>query len=162
MRLDGFIALILSIILTLAYAYMLFKNAFPFIKQMHTISGLKERGDLVSTEAEVINVELHDLSGHKKDLNKMYVMRVKYQTEKSARGIEHSELIFAKEPVERAGQSITVLYSRDDPSKIMMPDNRESAGAAAMFIKLAVSVAIAFGIIFAVFYCLCIYGFPND
>lgn len=162
MRLDGFIALILSIFFTLAYAYMLFKNAFPFIKQMHTISGLKERGDLVSTEAEIIDVEMRELNGRKKDLNKMYVMLVKFQTEKSTRWVEHSELIFTKETIEQSGQKIIVLYDPNDPSKIMTPDGRESADAAAMFIKLAVSAAIAFGIIFAVFYCLCIFGLPDD
>lgn len=162
MKLGELLALIISIMFTSAYVYMLLKNAFPFIKQMHTISGLKERSDLVSTEAEIIDVEMRELNGRKKDLNKMYVMRVKFQTEKSTRGVEHSELIFTKEPIEQSGQKIIVLYDQNDPSKIMTPDRRESEGAAAMFIKLAVSAAIAFGIIFAVFYCLCIFGLPDD
>lgn len=162
MGLDELLALIISIVFTFAYVYMLLKKTHPYIKQAHRISLLKERSDLITVEAEIVEVETRELNGLKADPNKLYVMRIRYPTEKTERGIEHSELFFAKEPSKRIGQNITVLYSRDEPSKVMTPDSRESAGAAAMYIKLAVSTLIAFGIIFAVLYCLCKYGLPDD
>lgn len=162
MGLDELLALIISIVFTLAYVYILLKKTHPYVKQTHRISILKERPDLITAEAEVLEVETRELNGLKADPNKLYVMRIRYSTEIAGRGIEHSELFFARKPLERTGQNITVLYSRDEPSRVMTPDNRESAGAAAMYIKLAVSTLIAFGIIFAVLYCLCKYGLPDD
>lgn len=162
MGLDELLALIISIVFTLAYIYILLKKTHPYIKQTHKISLLKERSDLITVEAEIVEVETHELNGLKADPNKLYVMHIRYPTEKTERGIEHSELFFAKKPPERTGQNITVLYSRDDPSGVMTPDNRESEGAAVMYIKLAISTLIAFGIIFAALYCLCKYGLPDD
>lgn len=154
MGLDEMVILINSIVFTLSYVYMLLKKTHLYVKQTHKINLLKERSDLIAAQAEVVEVETRKLNGLKADPNKLYVMRIRYSTEKAERGIEHSELIFAKEPSERAGQNITVLYSRDEPSRVMTLDSRESAGAAVMYIKLAVSAVVAFGIIFAVFYCL--------
>lgn len=162
MGLDELLALIISIVFTFAYVYMLLKKTHPYIKQTHRISLLKERSDLITAEAEIVEVETRELNGLKADPNKLYVMRIRYPIEKAECGIEYSELFFAKEPSKRTGQNITVMYSRDEPSKVMTPDNRELAGAAVMYIKLAVSTLIAFGIIFAVLYCLCKYGLPDD
>lgn len=76
--------------------------------------------------------------------------------------MEKSALFFVKELMERVGENITILYSRDESSEIMTLDEREKSGALTTFTKLAVSVLIAFGIIFAVFYCLCKFGLPDD
>ncbi|MDE6726428.1 MAG: DUF3592 domain-containing protein [Oscillospiraceae bacterium] len=152
MEIDEMVALITGIVFALAYAFMLLKNTLPFIKQSHKISILKERGGLITAEAEVVEVETRYLNGLKVDPNKLYIMRIRYCTERAARGIEHAELIFAKEPDERTGQNITVLYSRDEPSDVMTLDNRESAGTAMMFIKLAISVVISFTGIYLLMY----------
>ncbi len=162
MGFDELLALILAVVFTSAFVYLPIKNISPFIKQAHRIRLLKERGGLITVGAEVIDVETRDLIGLKNDLNKLYIMRVQYQTEKSERGMERSVLFFVKKPTEQAGQSIMVLYSRDEPSEIMTTDGCEAAGSAMMFIKLVFGAVIAFVIIFAVFYCLCKFGLPDD
>lgn len=162
MGFDECAALILGIVFTLAYVFMLLKNISPIIKQAHRISAFRERTDLVQATAEVVNITPRDPNGLKNDPNRFYVMRIKYPTEIAARGLEYAELVFAKEPSERAGQNITVLYCRDDPSTAMTPDSRETCGWGGMLAKLVIRMTIAFGLIYAVFYCLCIYGLPDD
>lgn len=154
METEVLLALIVSIPLTLAYAVLLLKNFSPFIRHSHRMSRLKEQGGLVCAEAEVVDVEQRDLNGLKADINQIYVMRIKYRTENAARGEEHSEMVFAKEPPERAGQKISVLYSRSDPGAVFTPDSRETSGAVVLFLKLGLSMAIAFAIIFSVMYCM--------
>lgn len=162
MGFDETAALLFGIAFTLVYAFMLFKNALPFIKQFHQVSLLKERSDLTAANAEIVDIKERGLIGTKRDFCVLYIMRVKFQTEKAERGFESAEIIFAEKPTERAGQNIGVLYSPDEPSKIMTSVGREKSGAAAIFAKLAVSVIIAFAIIFAVFYRFCKFGLPDD
>ena len=162
MELEAKIALIISILLTLAYTYFLLRNFLPFIKHTHKINFLKEHGNLVSAEAEVVEVEQRDLNGLKAEINRLYVMRIKYNTENAARGMEHSEMIFAKKPTEFTGQKIEILYSRDDPQKAITPDSRETDGITVLYLKLILSLCIAFALIFTVMYCMCKFGLPDD
>lgn len=162
METEATLALIISIPLTLAYVFLLLKNFSPFMKHLHRMSRLKERSDLISAEAEVVDIEQRDLNGLKTDINQLYVMRVKYHTENTARGEEHSDIIFAKKPPERTGQKIKVLYSREDPGAVMTPDSRETTGSVMMFIKILLSIVIAFGVIFAMTYCLGTLGLLDD
>ena len=162
MEFEAKIALIISILLTLTYAYFLLKNFLPFIKHIHRINILKEHGDLVSAEAEVVEVEQCDLNGLKAEINRLYVMRIKYNIENSERGMEHSEMVFAKKPTEFTGQKIEILYSRDDPHEAITSDSRETDGISVLYLKLILSLCIAFALIFAVMYCLCKFGLPDD
>lgn len=74
MRLDGIIALILCIGFTLVYAFMLFKKITPYVKQMHRISLLKERSDLIKTEAEIVEIKKLDTIGLRLDPNSLFAM----------------------------------------------------------------------------------------
>ena len=161
MEFEAKIALIISILLTLAYAYFLLKNFLPFIKHTHRSNILKEHGDLISAEAEVVEVEQRDLNGLKAEINRLYVMRIKYNTDNAAQGMEHSELVFAKKPPESTGQKIKILYSRDDPHEAITPDSRETNGITGLYLKLILSLCIAFAFIFAVMYCFCKFGLPD-
>ena len=147
MGFEAIIALIISILFTLAYAYLLIKNFLPFIKHTHRINILKERGDLVSAEAEVVEVEQRDLNGLKAEINRLYVMRIKYNTENAALGMEHSEIVFAKKPPEITGQKIKILYSRDAPHEAITSDSRETDGISGLYLKLILSLCIAFTLI---------------
>ena len=162
MEFEAKVALIISISFTLAYAYILLKKFLPFIKHTHRINILKEHGDLVSAEAEVVEIEQRDLNGLKAEINRLYVMRIKYNTENAERGMEHSEMIFAKKPTEFMGQKIEILYSRDDPNEAITPDSHETDGITVLYLKLILSLCIAFALIFAVMYCLCKFGLPDD
>lgn len=159
MEFDVTVALLLSAAFTSAYVFMLLRNIFPFIKQAHRISLLKERSDMITASAEIIGIEELSIIGLKNDRCVLYIMRVRVE---NAGWSENSALFFVKKPTERTGEKITVLYSRDDSSEITTSNGRETSGAQTMFARLALSVLIAFGIIFAVFYCFCKFGLPDD
>lgn len=162
MELEAKIALIISILFTLAYAYFLIKNIMPFIKHIHRINILKENNDLVSAKAEVIEIEQRDLNGLKAEINRLYVMRIKYNTENGARDMEYSEMVFAKKPLEFTGQKIEIQYSRDDPHEAITTDSHETDGITILYLKLVLSLCIAFALTFTVMYCLCKFGLPDD
>ena len=162
MQLDGIIALVLSIISASVFAFMLFKKMSPYVKQMHRISLLKEHSDLVKAEAEIVEIKKLDTIGLRLDPNSLFTVCIRYSTENAARGFESSELVFTKEPPERTGEKIEILYGRDEPESVMTFDNRELSGTAWMLVKHLISVLVFFGIVFAVFYCLCRYGLPDD
>lgn len=162
MDFDGLVVLIISIVLTLAYAFNLIRKVYPFMQQLHRISLLKDTPNLISVKAEIVKVETYNLNGLEKDFNRLYVMRVRYQTDNLSGRPEYSDIIFAKQPPERGGENITVLYSGRAPSEVMTPGNRELAGAATMFLKLAVSAVVVFAVIFPVSYILWMSGFFND
>lgn len=161
MNIEANIALIIGIPLTLAYIFLLLKHLAPYIKQAHRSSSLKERGGLSMTEAEIVNIEPREFGGLKRSLCTIYIVRIRYNAENAAYVSEQSELIFAKKPAESAGQKITVLYSIEMPGAVITPDDRESAGAAAMLIKIIISIMTAFGLIFAVMYCMGKYGLDD-
>ena len=155
-------AVILALAAALAYAFMIFKKYSPYLKQTRRISGLKESSDLVRTTAEIIGVEKRDLNGLKVDICKLYVMRVQYQSEIASRRVEHTDIIFVNEPPERAGQNIDILYSRKKPSDVMTVLDRESKGFGGVIMRIIIGILITFVICWAVFYCLCKYGLPDD
>ncbi|MCM1164864.1 MAG: hypothetical protein NC299_01475 [Lachnospiraceae bacterium] len=159
MEFDVTVALLLSAAFTSAYVFMLLRNIFPFIKQAHRISLLKERSDMITASAEIIGIEERSIIGLKNDRCVLYIMRIRVE---NAGWSENSALFFVKKPTERTGEKITVLYSRDDSSEITTPNGHETSGAPTMFARLALSVLIAFGIIFPVFYCFCKFGLPDD
>lgn len=162
MDFGGLVVLIISIVLTMAYAFNLIRKAYPFMQQLHRVSLLKDTPNLISVKAEIVKVETYNLNGLEKDFNKLYVMRVRYQTDNLSGKPEYSDIFFAKQPPERAGEDITVLYNSTAPSEVMTPGNRESMGAATMFLKLAVSVIVVFAVIFPISYILWMSGFFND
>ena len=162
MDFDVLVVLIICMVLTLVYAFKLIRKAYPFMQQLHRISLLKDNPNLISVNAEIVKVEMYNLNGFEKDFNRLYVMRVCYQTDNLSGRPEYSDIIFAKQPPERAGENITVLYNSTAPSEVMTPGNRESAGAAAMFLKLAVSVVVVFVIIFPLSYILWKSGLFDD
>lgn len=149
---DKQMALIVSAVFTLVYTFKLLKNTYPYVKQVHKINLLKERVDLIKVEAEVIDVEELLLNGLKIGFIKLYEMQIRYHTENNVWGIKRSELIFPKEPSEHAGQKIKVLYCRDKQSTVTTPDRRELAGAAMLFAKIVLSIAIVFGSVFTLMY----------
>ncbi len=162
MRFDEMCAVILASAAALAYFFMIIKKYSPYLKQTHKISRLKESSDLVQTKAEIIGVEKQDLNGLKADICKLYVMRVKFQCDNASRGVEHADIIFVKEPPERVGQYIDILYSRKAPSVIMTALDKESKGFGGVIMRIIFGVFITFGICWAVFYCFCKYGLPDD
>jgi len=162
MEIEEFAALATAIIGTLMYTFLLLKNFAPFIIHLHKMSRLKEHGNLVSAEAEIVDIETRNVDGFKFELIKLYVMRVRYNSENTARGVEHSDMLFAKKPPERAGQKIKVLYSREDPGVVMTPDSHETVGAFCLFVKLVFSIAAVFGVIFVVIYGLGSSGMLDD
>lgn len=154
-------ALFLTIAVTLAYCLMQFRKLKPFIRQAHNISRLKERSDLVQTTAEIVEIACRDLNESKYNISKLYVMRVQYSTENVLRGVEHADVLFAKEPTAHAGQKIKIIYSRADPSVIMTADNRESEGFTGFWLRIFIGVLVFFGIVLLVFYWLCKNGLPD-
>lgn len=156
MNRDEQMILIISAVFTLVYAFKLLKNTYPYLKQMHKINLLKEREDLITVEAEVIDVEELLINGFKIGFNKLYEMQIRYHTENNVWGIKRSALIFPKEPSEHAGQKIKVLYCRNKQSTVTTPDRRELAGAAILFAKIVLSIAIVFGSVY-----LLMYGLSN-
>lgn len=162
MEFEVLVVLIISIVLTLAYGFKLIKKVYPFIQQSHRISLLKDTPNLISAKAEIVKIETYNLNGLEKDFNRLYVMRVRYQTASLSGRPEYSDIIFAKQPPERVGEDIAVLYSSTAPSEVMTPGSRESKGAGVMFLKLAVSVAAVFAVLFPLSYLLLKSGFFDD
>lgn len=156
------IALIISIPLTVAYAYLMIKNFGHYLKRFHRINELKKRRNLTMTEANIIGVEPRELCGRKWGMCMVYAMNITYTTENAARGVEHSEIILTRKPTQKMGGKIRIFYNREEPSFPMTIDGSETDGETWLIVRIAVSITIVFGIIYLVMYGFGKYGLPDD
>ena len=107
----------------------------PLMKRMSVFKKLKNDHDVISVEAEILEIHTKKLN----DLDTQYDVKIYYEV-----GYQkfYKDIILINKQAIRVGMILTMLCSSSDPEIAMIMDGSEAAGVKSHVINLVIAIPI--------------------
>lgn len=126
--------LIVGIVAIIDIIYVLIRLV-PMLKRMSEFKKLKDDPDVISVEAEILEIQTKKLN----NLDTQYNVKVYYEV-----GYQkfYKDIILINKQAIRVGMVLTMLCSSSDPDKAMIMDGSDEKGIKSHVINLIIAVPV--------------------
>ena len=134
--LSGFkIFLVISIILSLIDIIAVLTKLIPLLKRMKLFKQLNADPDVISVEAEILEIHTKKLN----DLDTQYDVKIYYEV-----GYQkfYKDIVLINKQAIRVGMILTMLCSSSEPEKAMIMDGSEATSVKRYVVNLVIAVPV--------------------